>query len=686
MLGSKLLAIDTETTGLNAWQGDQPFAVGFMNEKGEKLYKQYPVNPETRQVIFSQKDREELQSYLADPEVPKLFFHANHDVTMLDRGLGIKVAGPIHCILIKSQVFLSGEISYKLKRLCKKFLGIDDDDERDLKELVKHYRRQKKVKETVKLGNKVEEDYWLPNLFDPEDEKCKTYCLRDCLRALQMSVFLDQIGTKKLQRVYRREMKLWPRVYRMQKRGVRVSRKQLKQEVEKAEKSKAKEYAFLNTEYKKAVKGADDLNPDSPQQLVRFLYDGGLGLECIKWTDKGNPSTDIDALKPYLRNPIVGSLLRFKAASKSLNTFFGKYYDLSVKEHNKKLDRDEWVLHAQFRQNEAITGRFSCAEPNLQQVSEGKTAQTKGAVPIFARRPFLVRKGYVWLLCDYAQLEARVVAHLAQEPFMLAAFAAGRDLHAEMANRIFGGEKNRLGLNLLLSRLCLDGVNPADKITKQIWKLLGIRPGKEIKSIYRIWRRHGWDIVKTEKIIWGTHSVARNRSKNMLYLSIYGGGAAKFAQDTGLTKEEAQQILRHFFRQFPKIKGYQRGVIRQGEIHGGIETVYGRWIKCDKGFEYKLIDYSIQSPSADLIKRAMRKSGKYLDKHPEIDAHMIMQIHDELVFEVRESQCTPKFMRKIRSIMEESGLKGFIHTPIDMAICRKTWAEKEDIELPRKAA
>jgi len=686
MIGGKYIGSDTEGTGLNPWQGDQPFAFSFINELGETAYMELELDPFTRKVILPKKERSQLEAVYCDPSSTKLFFNASYDVLMLDVGLGIKVAGPIQCTLIKSQVYLSGEGrgNYRLKRLCTTHLNMADDDEADLKNAVKVLRRHgtgKAKNAGYNLGAVVAQDYWLPKHFDPSNRLCEKYCVRDAKRAMYLSYYLDQIGDKQLAKIYRQEMELWPRVYAMQQRGVKVSRKKLKKEVKLATKARAKEYSFLNEQYHLACddpfasesEKLEDLNPNSPKQMANFLFDG-LQLTTDTRTKTGQYSTALSSIQQHAKHPVIGSYLRFKAADKSLNTFFGKYYDLSV------FDSTIWVLHANFKQCEAVTGRFSCADPNLQQVSEGKTAEAKGAVPIYARRPFLVRKGYKWLLFDYSQLEARIFAHLAQEPFMLQAFIDGRDLHAECANKCFGGKGNILAIRLLLARLGFDGINDPSPAVKEIWDAIGLSPRKPLKAIKKLLKKYDYDIVALEKEVFG-NSIARARAKNILFLTTYGGGFKKVSEELGISLLEAKAILQSYFMQFPRLRKYQAETIARAKRDGGIRTVYGRWLRVDDGFEYKLIDYSIQSPAADLIKRAMRKLGKYFDKHTSLDAHMIMQIHDELIIEVRADQCTKPLYRKIKSIMEASGIKGFIDVPVDLSICDRTWSDKVDVDL-----
>jgi len=687
----RIVAVDTETTGLHVMQGDRPFAVGMLWDDGTEEYYDWPVDPYTRKVSISTAAYKRVKKVMEDKNTIKVFHNANFDLLMLLSGFGIGFRGKIECSLIKAQVVLSGRQSYKLKALAHDLLGIHNVDERELKDAVKSLRRNRKIANTYSLGSTVEEDYWLPKHEDNANTLCRKYCLLDVKRTLLLNALLDNLikgkKNKGIRKVYRREMKLLKVCLRMQQTGIRVDMSEIRKQIDTAKETAQFELEALQTYYNNMVgKSTKPFNPGSPTQVAKLLYDGA-GLKIKKRTKSDNPSTDIEALRPYLDHPVVMSLLRWKAASKSTSSFFGKYLSLALADRN-----GDWYLYPEFRQNRAITGRMSMSEPNLQQVSHGKTAAQKGAVPIYARRPFIPRTGKVWLCADYSQLEARIFAYLAQEPTMLQAFADGRDMHAECADKCFGGRRYYyLGMRILMTRLGFTGTG-SDPKAKDVLRQLGLHKQKKQrvrKWLMKMLYARNFSIVSVERELFGD-SVARNRAKNILFLKTYGGGAYRASKEIGCSYDEAKELLSGYDTEFPKLKAYQRNVIAYAKEHRHINTLYGRRITVQNPFvykgkvvdpAYKAVDYSIQSVAADLIKLAMIDIDKWCRRRKDLDIKMLLQVHDELIIEIAENHCKPGILRRIKDIMEDSHLDGMVATPVELSLCRKTWAEKEDVEL-----
>ena len=181
----KLIAVDTETTGLMAYAGDQPFAVSFCNENGETGYVQWLVDPKTRKVRPDKDDLKILGKFLADDSISKVFFNSSFDLRMFQIGLGLKVNGIIEDSQISMHVCNTAERNYKLKYLCKRFGIMEDDDEKALKKLVISCRLKAK-KLGWKIHENVEPDYWIPKQLNPKDDTCEIYAVKDAIRTMEL--------------------------------------------------------------------------------------------------------------------------------------------------------------------------------------------------------------------------------------------------------------------------------------------------------------------------------------------------------------------------------------------------------------------------------------------------------------------------------------------------------------------
>ena len=305
-----------------------------------------------------------------------------------------------------------------------------------------------------------------------------------------------------------------------------------------------------------------------------ILYDR-LGLQPGKKTPKGELSTDASVLEKLREeNPIVDALLQWRELDKLNSTY--------LEALPKLVDPRDGRIHTTFNQAVAATGRLSSSNPNLQNIP------VRSDLGRQIRQAFIPGEpGQVLLVLDYSQIELRILAHLSGDAGLREAFASGHDIHTETAARVFD--------------LPLDAVDP----------------------------------------------LSRSRAKMVNYGLAYGMNAWGLAQRLDIPPDEAGEIMDAYFASFPAIREYLDRQVGHATVEGFTETILGRrrYIPELQAANPRLRDLGrrqalnapIQGSASDVFKVAMIAVANVLEEHPELDAHMLLTVHDELVFEVPES-------------------------------------------------
>lgn len=669
--------MDTETTGLDPWHGDKPFAVSFCNEKGKKAYFEWPVDPFTRKPQPVKKELEMIAEIMMDKKITKIFKEASFDVRMLDEAYDIETRGRIEEVGFAAHMCNSLEPSYGLKQLSSKYLDFPVDDVEEIHKIVIRLRRKAKKKSWT-IAKSPYADYWLPKAFNKKSTTCEYYCCRDTERTMLLWFMYEKVMKElDVRDVYEREMELWPITYAMISRGVRVDIKRTDEEIRKAEKESRVKKRVVD---KAAWKG---FNVNSPQQLGKLVYDG-LGLPVLKRTVKtGARKTDIKTLGKFIEHPVIKALFEYKAAEKAVSSWFSKYKSLSCKD---RISKGERCIHPRLNQVKPNTGRYSCQDPNLQNVADDHTSG--GSIPIQARMPLGPRRGYRWYSVDYDQLELRILADFAQEKTFLKAFKKGHDVHVATANRAWGsgGEEDVVVRNAL-HVLELDGTGKGEyELLLQLYKRWGINYRKVLKvskkkreRLAERWiDRFDRDIVKAEKSIGKKNT--RRTAKNLNYCKIYGGGVNAVCDLIFCEKEEAYQFIHEYDRAFPGVAKYLQKMSREGEDNGFVTNIYGRRLSVDPKKSYRACNYIVQSSAADLLKRSMIRCAKFLMKK-RIDAHLVLTVHDELIFEIHKSCAKKSLLRSICKIMADHEGHFNVETPVTITRVVKSWNKKKKVKL-----
>ena len=425
-----------------------------------------------------------------------------------------------------------------------------------------------------------------------------------------------------------------------------------------------KEIVVMRAELDKQAPG---LNFQSPKQMAELLF-GKFGLTATRFTDSGAPSTDIKTMRG-LTHPFCKKLVKLRNREKALS--FVKLYDrMSVTDE----EFGQTIIHTSFQQMGPGTGRYACRRPNLQNVAN--TYGTHAEDPIRLRHLFKPRPGYTWYLYDYSQLEIRVFAEVAGEKFMLDAIDAGRDIHTEVTNKVWGGKGNEVAIRNAVHILGLDGLGvPNPKVEAAVKKFRF--KGASNEAIAEKWlASFNYKIVAAELSVDKKHT--RSTAKMLGFLRIFGGGVKAAAELIGCTEDVARPFHEDYSRAFPQVDRYIDRLSRQAEKDGFIVNLYGRKLRVDPDASYRAVNYMVQGSAADLLKVGMLKVFNYI-KEIKLDAHQVMTIHDEQVIEVNRKHAYPWFLRKIKRLMEETD--GHLKVPIEVTMERRpiNWLDKPKV-------
>ena len=348
-----------------------------------------------------------------------------------------------------------------------------------------------------------------------------------------------------------------------------------------------------------------EFNLNSPKQLGEALFEK-LGLPGGKKTKTGW-STNAAVLEELADDyPIVADILEYRTVSKLKST----YCDGLI-----KVIAEDGRIHSTLNQTETRTGRISSSEPNLQNIPVRKPIGSE------LRKFFVAKPGYTLVDADYSQIELRVLASVANDENMIAAFQSGEDIHAITASQVFG--------------VPLDYVTP----------------------------------------------LMRSNAKAVNFGIVYGIGAFSLSKQLGITRKEADNYIKGYLHNFSGVDAYMHNVVEQAKKDGYVKTLYERRRYLPeltasnrnlRAFgERVAMNMPIQGTAADIIKIAMIKVYNRLAME-NLDAKLIMQVHDELIVECEES-IADKVLDIVTFEMEHA-----VALAVDMQVdahIGKTWYE-----------
>lgn len=611
----KIIAFDTETTGLNVYKGDRPFCISFTDQDMNDMYYRWNYNTLTREVSLPDHVRIDIQNILNDEDILYIAHNAKFDVAMLE-SVGIYFSKNITVwdTVVLAHIENNARHTYKLKPLCKKLFDFSDEDEKDLKSSVIHQRKIGK-KMGWMLSEDVEGDYALA-----DKSLCEKYAVGDTQRCMLLFKYLMksinlQNDSENSIKMYKMEMELMKVLMSMEKKGICIDK----------ERAKEIECYYDNIiEKGKQTKidlGFDKLNTRSPKQMAEVFYNVMDAKPIYKMSKNSNGvkqkklTTDKNALNKWAEtNDLAKAIVDINIAEHELGSF--------IKPLQFLCDVNGRV-HPNYKQTGAVTGRLSCTNPNLQNISNVKEG-VKGRVNLRARELFVPAQGYVLYFPDYSQVEVWVSAFTSKDPLLCEGLTKGLDIHRMLAEKTYGHKE--------------------DYIQK--------------KDIYR------------------------KRAKMGIFCVIYGGGVDALCNALGCTKLEANEFLDTFRATYKGLNQYGKDLMYVAKEFGYIENPFGRKYYINEDTAYKALNYMIQGSASDIMKMALINVHKLL--RFKLGCNLLLTIHDELCIEVPKRLHSEKLMKEIITAMQ-GDFHTYFGMPkpfeVSMAWTDTRWSEKKEIKL-----
>ena len=349
----------------------------------------------------------------------------------------------------------------------------------------------------------------------------------------------------------------------------------------------------------------EEFNINSTQQFGRILFDK-LGLPPVKKTKTGY-STNADVLEKLRdKHPIVEAVLDYRQLAKLKSTYVDGL---------TKVIAADGRIHTSFQNTVTATGRLSSTEPNLQNIP----VRTELGAEL--RKMFVAPAGRVLVDADYSQIELRLLAHIAGDEHMIAAFRTREDIHTVTASQVFGV--------------------PPEQVTHEM----------------------------------------RRRAKAVNFGIVYGISDFSLSQDIGVTRAEAKAYMEKYFEKYSGVHAYMTQVVERAKADGYVSTLMGRrrWLPELKSSNFNLrsfgervaLNMPIQGTAADLIKKAMLRVDGRLRREG-LEARLVLQVHDELIVECPEGEAE----QVQRLLAEEMEHVAELAVPLTAeAHAGKSWAE-----------
>jgi DNA polymerase-1 len=571
------LAIGVETTGEKAMMADL-VGIAISPAPGEAFY--IPLGHlglnQPQQLPLTQVTAR-LKAILENVSINKIAYNGKHVMAVL-AGCGVEVKNLNFDPMLAA--YLLGEKSLGLKALAFNKLGIEIATPAELT------GTGKKQSSLSLLEVKQVADYACASVDI-------VWSLKESLEAELRQQGLWQLFTEV-------EMALIPVLVAMESNGILLDTDLLR------EMSRELGQQLLKLEKEIYSSVGHQFNINSPQQLGKVLFEE-LRLPQSRKTKTGysTEASVMEALRGV--HPVIEFILEYRQLSKLKST----YVDALPALINHKTGR----VHTNFNQTGTTTGRLSSSDPNLQNIPIRSELGNK------IRKAIIAPPGTYLLSADYSQIDLRVLAHLSQDPGLIAAFAQDEDIHATTASTLFG--------------------IPRNEVTPEM----------------------------------------RRNAKTVNFGVVYGMSDYGLEQATNLSREEAAQFIALYFEKYPKVKEYLEATKEQARKLGYVQTVLGRRRflpeinssnrMVREAAERMAINAPVQGSSADIIKIAMINLHREMERR-NLKSKMLLQIHDELLFEVSEEE-----VEEMRSLVSELMPRAFelcVPLKIDIKLGRN-WGE-----------
>lgn len=525
-----IFAVDTETNGFNSFKGDRPFAITTCTTEDVTSY-----------IEIGTDDLVPIDLMLMNRGNEVVGHNIKFDLHMLHT-YGMSVGGTLHDTMVAAFINNTDEDNFKLKYLAEKYLGVTNEEESKLTEyLAKH-----KITDYSKVPREIMEPY----------------ALKDALITMGLFKFFRAKGIT-ADPVYTTEMQLLKCILAMERRGVLINVSFCEANATRCQQRMEEITDIVNREHK-------GINIRSNDQLAEYLFTD-CGIRCDYLTEKGNPAFDAYHLEKY-KHPIIPLILEMRDLTKLKTTYLDGLLE--------KRDQNN-VIHGTFLQTGARTGRFSCIEPNLQNIPRSAVVDVREA--------FICRPDYVNYYFDYSQIELRILAHYSQEPLMIDEYnKTDNDLHAVTCKAVFGEvtkEKRNLSKNINF------GI------------IYGMGPKKFCEMVNREYPQ--FDMSYTQ----------------------------------------AREFINKYYLTYPAVRNFTWRVPQKIMDVGFVQDAFGRKYTTPKGEAYKGVNYLIQGCAAGIIKRAMTNISKRLEGTKSnllltIHDELVVEIHKD-----EEAELVPEIVR-----------------------------------------
>ena len=542
-----LVAVDTETTSLDYMRA-QLVGISLSTAPGEAAYipfaHDYMGAPEQLKPEFV---LDSLKPYLEDPALTKVGQNLKYDMSVLAQH-GITLRGIAFDTMLESYVLDSVASRHDMDSLAFNYLN----------------------EETIKFADVAGKGAAQITFNQVPLEQAAPYAAEDADITLRLHQVLwpRVAGEAALKKVFEEiELPLVPVLSRIERTGALVDDTLLFQQSQEL----SERLAELETQAWDLA--GQQFNLASPKQLGEILFEK-LQIPVLKKTAKGAPSTKEEVLQELaLDYPLPKVLLEHRGLAKLKSTYTDKLPTMI----NPVTGR----IHTSYHQAGTATGRLSSSDPNLQNIPV-RTAEGRRV-----RQAFIAAPGSKLVAADYSQIELRIMAHLSQDPSLLAAFSAGQDIHRATAAEVFGVE--------------------TDAVT----------------------------------------SDQRRSAKAINFGLIYGMSAFGLARQLGIGRKQAAEYIELYFTRYPGVQNYMNNIRYSAAEKGYVETFFGRRLYLPEinsrngmrrqAAERTAINAPMQGTAADIIKLAMISVQSWLESSA-LNSKIIMQVHDELVLEVPESE------------------------------------------------
>jgi len=572
----KAICFDTETTGLDVNLAEL-VGMSFSFAAWEGYYIPIPSNYDDAHKIVN-----EFKAVLENEKIDKIGQNLKYDMAVM-KWYDIEIKGKLFDTMIAH------------------FL-IQPDMRHNMDVMAENYLNYSPVSIETLIGKKGKDQL---SMRDVPVEKISEYAAEDADITLQLKdKFEPLLKTSGVQKLFDEvEIPLIPVLASMEAEGVRLD----KEALHDLSKALEKDVAIIESEIQEMA--GTKFNVSSPKQVGEILFEVLKVMEKPPKTKTGQYSTAEDVLsKIENKHPVIKKILDYRELVKLKNT----YVDVLPEMVNPRTGR----IHTSYNQVVAVTGRLSSDNPNLQNI------------PIRTERGREIRKAFIprsekftLLSADYSQIELRIIAELAEDKGMIAAFKSGEDIHSTTASKVYG---------------------------------------VDIKDV--------------------TGEMRRN-AKMVNFGIIYGISAFGLAERLNISRTEAKGIIENYFKQYSNIKDYMDESIEKARKSGYVETILGRrrYLRdinsanaTVRGYaERNAINAPIQGSAADMIKVAMINIHNDIVKK-KFRSKMLLQVHDELVFDVFQEELDD--VKKLVADRMKNALP--LKIPVDVSIgSGKNWLE-----------